>query len=700
MFEPLITNPLLALDDLIRFDAIVPEHVTPAIARLLADARAVVTRLEDKKIPATWTDFVEPLVDATERLSRAWGAVGHLNAVADTPVLRVAYNDNLPKVTEFWTALSQNQGVFDQYRRLSRSAEHAHATAARKRVVEHALRDFRLGGAELSDIDKARFAAIEDELAKLAQKFSENVLDATNDYALDIDDASELLGLPDDALAAARARAQEVKATGCRFTLHLPSYLAVLQFAEHRALRETLYAAYVKRASEFGKPEQDNTETITRTLALRAEAARLLGYPDYASVSLVSKMAETPDQVLDFLDDLAQRAKPYGELDMAELRSFARESLGITTLEAWDIAFASEKLREHRYSFSEHEVKQYFPEPKVLEGLFRVVETLFSVRIEERIGTARPPVWHPDVKFFDVKADDGSLLAQFYLDLYARAGKRSGAWMASARSRRRLAGGVTQTPIAFLTCNFSAPMANTLGADRAAPSALRSALFSHAEVTTLFHEFGHGLHHMLTQVDEAGVAGIRGVEWDAVELPSQFMENFCWEWDVVRHMTAHVDTGAPIPKALFDKMLAAKNFQAGLQILRQIELATFDMLLHSSFVAGGSKSVLDLIAEVRERIAVVVPPAYNRFPNQFSHIFAGGYAAGYYGYKWAEVLSADAYAQFEEDGVLDPGVGARFRDQILGVGGSRPALDSFSSFRGRAPSIEALLRHNGLTVLA
>ena len=692
MVEPSETNPLLDLDGLIRFDAIRPAHVTPAIDALLADARELVARLESDAVPPTWAAFVEPLTEASARLDRAWGAVGHLNAVTDTPALRAAYNENLAKVTEFWTALSQSQKLFEKYRALSQSDAHATASAARKRVIDHAVRDFRLGGAELCADDKTRFAAIEDELARLSQRFSENVLDATNEFSLDIADPHVLAGLPADALALAAARAQEAGVEGYRITLQLPSYLAVLQFADDRALRETLYSAYVKRASEFGKPEHDNTPLITRILVRRNEAAQLLGYADFASVSLVSKMADTAGQVLTFLDDLAQRARPYALRDVTELSSFARDKLGIAELEAWDLAYASEKLREARYAFSEHEVKQYFPESKVLEGLFRLVETLFSVRVKQRLGAARPPVWHPDVKFFDVEAQDGSLLAQFYLDLYARNGKRSGAWMANARSRRRVTANALQTPIAFLTCNFSEPLK--------IPGGQREAMLSHGEVTTLFHEFGHGLHHMLTRVDDAGVSGIHGVEWDAVELPSQFMENFCWEWDVVRHMTAHRETQTAIPKHLFDKMLAARNFQAGMQVLRQVEFAIYDMLLHSGFDPLGSKTALALLAEVRERVAVVVPPPYSRMPHQFSHIFAGGYAAGYYSYKWAEVLSADAYAQFEEDGVLNAATGARFLDEILGIGGSRPALESFVSFRGRAPSIDALLRHNGMVGVA
>jgi oligopeptidase A len=514
---------------------------------------------------------------------------------------------------------------------------------------------------------------------------------------LDVDDAAALDGLPADALAAARTRAEQAGVSGYRVTLHMPSYLATMQFANDRTLRETVYAAYAKRASEFGRPEHDNGPVIARILALRAEAAALMQYADYASLSMVPKMAEAPADVLRFLEELRDRAKPFGERDMRELSAFAEDVLGIETLEVWDIAYASERLREHRYAFSQQEVKNYFPESKVLEGLFRVVGQLFTVTVRERAGAEAPPRWHPDVRFFDVLDPSGTRVAQFYLDLYARTGKRSGAWMASARSRAVLADGRLQTPIAYLTCNFSEPLRDATG------RATREALFTHSEVNTLFHEFGHGLHHMLTRVDEPAVSGIRGVEWDAVELPSQFLENFCWEWDVVRHMTAHVETGEPIPRALFDRMLAAKNFQAGMQTLRQLEFGIFDMRLHSGDDAArarGERGVMDLLAEVRDAVAVYPVPSYNRQPHQFSHIFAGGYAAGYYSYKWAEVLSADAYAQFEEDGVLNAETGARFLAEILGVGGSRPALESFVSFRGREPDLEALLRHNGMVETA
>ncbi len=683
-------NPLLDETQPVRYDAIEPAHVAPAIDEVLATANATIARLQDGTEPPGWTTFIEPLDRATEAAQRVWAEVSHLNAVADTPELRAAYNACLPRITEFWTTVSQNTALFEKYRTLARSDAFARMPAARQRVIENAVRDFRLGGAELGPEDKARLAVIEDELAMLSQTFSEHVLDATNAFALDVTEVRELDGMPPDAIAAAKARADAAGATGWRITLHMPSYLAVMQFAAHRPLRERVYEAYTKRASEFGDPGLDNGPLILRILELRAEAAKLLGYADYASLSLVPKMAETPQHVLKFLEDLLARARPFGERDMTELRAFAAAELDLHRLEAWDVLFVSERLREHRYAFSQNEVKEYFPESKVLRGLFQLVGRLFDVRVVQREGDARPPVWHADVRFFDIFDRDGALLAQFYLDLYARPGKRSGAWMASARSRSARSDGERETPIAYLTCNFTEPQRAADGSDA------REAIFTHDEVNTLFHEFGHGLHHMLTRVDESAVSGIRGVEWDAVELPSQFLENFCWEWDVVEPMTSHIDTGASIPRALFDKMTAAKNFQAGMNTLRQLEFALFDMLLHSRFDPRGEKTVMQLLGEVRKRVAVFDVPAYNRQPYQFTHIFAGGYAAGYYSYKWAEVLSADAYAQFEEDGILNSETGGRFLDEILGVGGSRTALESFVSFRGREPDIDALLRHNGM----
>ncbi len=683
-------NPLLDFSGLPQFGKITPDHISPAIDQLIAQCRATVAQV--RSTPGTsWEAFVAPLEDANERLSRAWGAVGHLHSVVDSPALRDAYNANLPKVTEYWTDLGQDLQLFSKYKALKASPAFGALSQARRKIIENELRDFQLSGADLPEEKKARFKAIAEEQSMLGSKFSENLLDATNAFGLFIEDEARLSGLPADVKDAAREAAEADEKykgkQGWKLTLQAPSWLPVLQYADDRSLRETIYRANVTRASEFGDPKLDNTALIDRIVALRAEEARLLGYANFAEVSLVPKMATSPAQVLEFLNDLAARAKPFAERDYAELKEFARTRLGLETLEAWDTMYVSEKLRQERYAFSDQEVKEYFPEHKVLAGLFRVVETIFSVHIKP--DTA--PVWHADASFYRIEARDGAqagqLLGQFYLDLYARESKRGGAWMDDAITRR-LKHGKVQTPVAYLTCNFARGVTDATGKKR-------PALFTHDDVITLFHEFGHGLHHMLTRVDDLGVAGINGVEWDAVELPSQFMENFCWEWDVLKHMTAHVDSGQPLPRSLFDKMLAAKNFQAGMQTVRQIEFSLFDMLLHADFDPG-RLTPLKLLDQVRDRVAVVKPPAYNRFPNNFSHIFAGGYAAGYYSYKWAEVLSADAYSAFEEGDVLSPETGARFRDEVLAVGGSRPAAESFRAFRGREPSLDALLKHNGM----
>jgi len=685
-------NPLLDFGGLPRFDAIRPEHVTPAIDELLAQNRAVVTQLEAPGGQVSWQGFVTPLEDSTELLGRAWGIVSHLNNVVDTPELRAVYNENLPKVTEFWTELSQNEALFAKYKALKDSPEFATLSPAKQRIVDNAIRDFRMGGAELPPTQKERFADIQEEHAAVSTRFSENVLDATNDWSMVVEDEAELAGLPEDVKHAARSLATKNGKNGWQFTLHFPSYYPILQFADNRALREKVYRANATKASELGevfseREKWDNSGNIVTLLKLRAEEARLLGYKNFAEVSLVPKMAQSPEHVIEFLEDLARRARPYAEKDLAELAGFARDKLGMDKLEAWDLPYASEKLQQHRYSFSAHEVKQYFPEHQVVNGLFKLVQNLFSVTI----APDEAPVWHKDVRFFRIERD-GHLVGQFYLDLYARPGKNSGAWMDDARSRRVEAGRL-QTPVAYLTCNFTEPSV--------IDGKVQPALFTHDEVITLFHEFGHGLHHMLTTVEELGVSGISGVEWDAVELPSQFMENFCWEWDVLSHMTSHVQTGQPLPRALYDKMLAAKNFQSGLQTLRQVEFSLLDMHLHYDYDPASGKSVQDVIDEVRGKFAVIVPPAFNRFQNSFGHIFAGGYAAGYYSYKWAEVLSADAYAAFEEATALEGGklpvqTGEKFLREILSVGGSRPALESFTAFRGREPSIDALLRHSGM----
>jgi len=673
-------NPLLDCSGLPRFTEFKPELVAPAIDELLAQCRAAVDQVTAATTPVTsWDGFVQPLIDANERLGRAWGQTAHLNAVVNTPALREAYNAALPKVTQYWTELGQNEALFARYKALSQSPEYAALSPARKKIVENELRDFRLGGAELPPELKARYSAVRERLAELSSRFSDNILDATDAFTHIETDRAHLTGIPDDALEAARQAAQDAGKDGWLFNLKMPSYLPVMQYAENRELRELMYRAYSTRAAEFGKPEWNNTPIIAEMLTLRRELAQLLDFANFAAYSLEAKMADTPEEVLGFLRDLGKRAKPYAERDLEELEAYARTELGLGDLQSWDVAYASEKLRIARYSFSDQEVKQYFTEEQVLSGMFGLVERLFGITIRRDDA----PVWHPDVRFYTLTDRGGEKVGQFYLDMYARAGKRGGAWMDDAVARRRIAQGI-QAPVAYLTCNFSAPVGD------------KPALFTHDEVTTLFHEFGHGLHHMLTRVEDLPVAGISGVEWDAVELPSQFMENFCWEWDVLEPMTRHVETGERLPRSLFDKMLAAKNFQIGMQTVRQLEFSLFDMILHSAFDPAGKETAEDVLARVRAEIAVLVPPAYNRFANSFSHIFGGGYAAGYYSYKWAEVLSADAYSLFEETGILNPETGSLFREEILAMGGSRPALESFTAFRGRKPKIDALLRHNGM----
>ncbi len=682
---PMTTYALLDFSDLPRFDAITPAEVQPAMRQILEQNRALIERLTVTSVSANWHDFAAPLADSIEYLSRAWGIVGHLHSVNDIAEWREAYNAMLPEVSRFYAELGQNLKLFAKYKALRESPHYSTLSPAQRKIIDNEIRDFRLSGAELAEDRKPRFQAICEELASLSAKFSENLLDATNAFAEFVTDESELSGLPADVIQAASEAAAKDGQSGWKFTLHIPSYLPTMQYADSRRLRAALYRAYATRSAEFGPTPLDNTPIIKRILELRREEAEMLGYASFAEVSLVPKMAESVPHVLAFLRDLAVKAKPFAEKDIAELRQFAQTTLGLDTLEAWDVSYVSEKLLQARYAFSEQEVKSYFTEDKVLAGLFHVVETLFGVRL--KADTA--PVWHEDVRFFRIETPSGELVGQFYLDLYARDTKRSGAWMDEARARRRTAHGI-QKPIAYLNCNFSRAVGN------------KPATFTHDEVITLFHETGHGLHHLLTRVEELGVSGIHGVEWDAVELPSQFMENYCWEWRVLAEMTAHVDTGEPLPRALFDKMRAAKNFLSGMQTIRQIEFSLFDLRLHADFDPAGPQSVLDLLAEVRREVAVLVPPAWHRFANSFSHIFAGGYGAGYFSYKWAEVLSADCYAAFEEAGnPFDPATGKRFLDEIISVGGTRPALDSFRAFRGREPQPDALLRHSGmdLTVL-
>jgi oligopeptidase A len=672
-----MNNPLLDTAGLPRFSEIGPEHVAPALDVLLAEARAALERAVGPEVPPDYDALSAVLDVATERLGRAWGAVSHLNHVADTPALRAAYTANLPRVTEFHTALGADERLYAKIKAIAASPGAAALAPARQRTLANALRDFVLGGAELQGPAKARFQQIQQRCADLAQTYAEHVLDATDGWALYVDEA-RLAGMPDDVRAAAcEAARADGRAAGAKLTLRAPCYQPLMQYAHDRALREQLHRAYATRASDLGDPALDNSAPMRELLELRAEEARLLGHASYAQVSLVPKMADSPEQVLGFLRDLARRARPYAERDLAELRAFAAAELGIADLQPWDLAYASERLKQARYAFSDQEVRQYLTEPRVLEGLLRIVETVFEVAIRPD----HAPTWHPDVRFYRIERD-GELLAQFYLDPYARAGKRAGAWMDDVRGRWRRPDTGLQTPVAHLVCNFTPPVAD------------KPALLTHDDLITLLHELGHGLHHMLTRVDELGVAGISGVEWDAVELPSQFMENYGWEWDVLKRLSAHVDSGQPLPRALFDKMLAAKNFQSGLQMLRQVEFALFDMRLHLE--PDAPARILAIADEVRDEVSVVPRAPYNRYPHSFSHIFAGGYSAGYYSYKWAEVLSADAWAAFEEAGVFDPDTGRRYRREIIETGGSRRAIDNFRAFRGREPTVDALLRHQGM----
>ena len=675
-----MTNPLLAITDLPAFDRIAPEHVAPAVDALLADAEQALETVTAPDFPADWTAISRVLDVSTDRFGRAWGAVSHLNSVADTSALRAAYNEALPRVTEFWTRLGADERLYAKYKAI----DPATLNTEQRQAHHNAVRNFVLSGAELTGVAKERFARIQERMAELSQKFSENALDATDAFAY-YASAEELEGVPDDVQQTAAAAAQADGKPGFKLTLKMPCYLPVMQFAHSSALRQTMYRAYVTRASEQAPQDQlvyDNSALVLEILALRKEEANLLGYANFGEVSVVPKMAQSPAEVVKFLRDLAHKARPYAEKDLADMRAFAATELGLADPQAWDWPYVSEKLKEARYAFSEQEVKQYFTAPKVLGGLFKIIETLFEVAIRKDVA----PVWNDQVEFYRIERN-GALVGQFYLDQAARSGKRGGAWMDAERSRwLRPDTGVLQTPVAHLVCNFASGVGG------------KPPLLTHDDVTTLFHEFGHGLHHLLTQVNEHDVSGISGVEWDAVELPSQFMENFCWEWDVLKHMTAHVDTGAPLPRALFDKMIAAKNYQAGMQTVRQIEFALFDMLLHTDH--DPKADFQPLLDSVRQEVAVVQPPPFARTAQTFSHIFAGGYAAGYYSYKWAEVLSADAYAAFEEsvtpDGLPSVETGRKYRREILEAGGSRPAMESFKAFRGREPSLDALLRHQGM----
>ncbi|MEO6626831.1 MAG: M3 family metallopeptidase [Burkholderiaceae bacterium] len=688
------SNPLLEDGLLPAFDRIRPEHVGDAVQALLERCNAALEQVTAADFPSDWRAVSAVLDVANERLGCAWGAVSHLNSVLDSPELRAAYNASLPVVTEFWTRLGSDERLYAKYKAMDVAA----LDREQQQAHHNAMRDFVLGGAELRGEARERFARIQERQAELAQKFSENALDATDKFSCFVD-AAQLEGVPEDVQQAARAAAQVDGREAFKLSLKLPCYFPVMQFGRNRALRATLYRAYVTRASEQAATDlvaYDNSAVMQEILALRKEEAALLGFASFGAMSLAPKMAESTQQVLDFLRTLATRARPYALQDLTDMRAFARTQLDLPDLQPWDTAFVGERLKEDRFAFSEQEVKQYFTFPKVLAGLFKIAETLFDLVITPD----QAPVWNPGVGFYRIErlvaaapgqAAQRRLIGQFYLDPTARAGKRGGAWMDDVRGRwLRPESGALQTPVANLVCNFAGPIT--------VDGVTRPALLTHDDVITLFHEFGHGLHHLLTQVNERQVAGISGVEWDAVELPSQFMENFCWEWSVLRHMTSHVDTGASLPRALFDKMLAAKNFHSGLQTVRQLEFALFDMLLHTSHNPGDD--ILALLRLVRDEVAVLIPPLWSRAANTFSHIFAGGYAAGYYSYKWAEVLSADAYAAFEETadkfGEPDPQTGRKYLQEILEAGGSRPALESFKAFRGRAPELDALLRHQGM----
>jgi len=676
-------NPLLDSHDLPPFDAIRPEHVVPAMEELLAENRAAIEALvaSAEQTPPTWESLAAPLEALNDRLARAWSPVSHLNGTMNSPELREAYQACLGKLSDYSTWIGQHEGLFRAWQALQNGPAWAALDEGQRRTVENALRDFRLAGVDLPAEQKQRYGEIKARLSELSNTFSNQLLDATQAWQLDLADDSRLAGLPESAMATLKANAEAKGLDGYRITLDFPSFFPVMTYAEDRALRREVYTAFVTRASDQGPlaGEYDNAPVMEEILALRHELAELLGFADYADYSLSTKMAESPEQVITFLEDLAARAVPQAREEYSELAAFARDELGMEALEPWDVGFASEKLREARYAISDEQLRPYFPAPQVVEGLFRVVERLYEVSFVE---DETAPRYHPDVRYFQI-LEQGTPIAGFYLDLYAREGKRGGAWMDECRVRR-LEEGEVQLPVAYLTCNFTRPVGD-------AP-----ALLTHDEVTTLFHEFGHGLHHMLTRQTVADISGINGVAWDAVELPSQFMENFCWEREGLDLIAAHVDTGEPLPEALFEKLIAAKNFQSAMGMARQLEFSLFDFRLHRDKAAPSAAEIQALLDAVRDAISVVPRADFNRFQNGFGHIFAGGYAAGYYSYKWAEVLSADAWSAFEEAGIFDPETGRRFRTEILERGGSRDAAELFRAFRGREPSVEPLLRHCGI----
>ena len=679
--EITMSNPLLEMNGLPPFSRIKAEHIEPAIRQLLDESRRQVESLLAATTEYSWDNLVQPLEEMEERLGRAWSPVSHLNSVLNSDELRAAYNACLPLLSDYATEMGQHEGLFRAFRQIADGPEYEKLDTAQKKIIDNGLRDFRLSGIELPREKQARYKEIMQELSALNSKFSENLLDATNEWKVQISDEARLSGLPESARAMAKQIAEREGLEGWVFNLEFPSYLPVMTYADDRELRREVYTAYVTRASDEGPHDRkyDNTPVMEQILALRHETAQLLGFNNYAERSLATKMAQSTDQVLGFLNDLAERSLPLAKQELAEVRAFAREQHGMEQLEAWDITYYSEKLQQHKYAISQEELKPYFPEDKVIGGMFAVVERLYNVKITEQTGV---DVWHDDVRFFEIMDADG-VRGRFYLDLYARPNKRGGAWMDDCVTRMKTADGV-QAPVAYLTCNFSSP----IGDD--------PALFTHDEVLTLFHEFGHGLHHMLTRVDYPSVAGIGGVPWDAVELPSQFMENWCWQKEALSDIAGHYQTGEPLPDDLYDKMIAAKNFQSAMQMVRQLEFSIFDFRLHLEYDPAKGGRVYEILDQVRQQVAVMQPPSFNRFPHSFAHIFAGGYAAGYYSYKWAEVLSADAFAAFEETGIFDRDTGLRFLATVLEQGGSRDPMELFVEFRGREPTIDALLRHSGL----
>ena len=675
-------NPLLDNNGLPKFAAILPEHIEPAVDFILTRNRKLIDELIQQIDAPTWDNFMAPIEQWEDELERAWSPVSHLNSVRDSEELRVAYQACLPKLSDYASEMGQNQDLYKKVLEITEREDYVSLTPAKKKVIENSLRDFRLSGINLSDEDQNRYRQVSSELSRLANAFSQNVLDATDGWHIDITDETRLKGIPENALQLARQTAEQEGTW--RFTLQGPSYIAVMTYAEDCALREEMYRAFATRASDQGPNagQWDNGETMVEILKLRQEEAHLLGFDDYASLSVETKMAKDCDQVFDFIEQLSIKAKARGHQEVRELQDFGAEHLDIKELSPWDYSFVSDQLRQHRYNYSEQELRNYFPLPKVLDGMFTIVGKLFGIHVE---AAPMPEVWHEDVQFFRIVDEQKVVRGYFYVDLFARPQKRGGAWMADCVGRRQTSEGV-QIPVAFLTCNFSAPIGD------------QPSLLTHDEVMTLFHEFGHGLHHMLTTVDVAGVSGINGVPWDAVELPSQFLENWCWEKEALDLISGHVDTGEPLPIALLDKMRAAKNFQSAMQMCRQLEFSLFDFRIHSDFTATNPNSIQQVLDQVRDEVSVVTAPAFHRFQNGFGHIFAGGYAAGYYSYKWAEVLSADAYSLFEENGVFDEATGRSFLQNILEKGGSDEPMALFSAFRGREPSVEALLRHSGLSL--